>query len=353
MAGEASQDEVAILRERLSALQHLAGVGFWEWRIPEDHTVWTDSMYRLFGFEPGNFGPSYQAWLDLVHEDDREHVHELVQKAFESQSGYAFDHRIIRPNGEIRILHCRGQVFMEDGEAVRIAGISEDVTSKRSGEEELRRFIADAAHELRTPVAAIEAAAQLITRARIPAHTEHGMTVLRRQVDRLNNLTTSLLDLEAVRPEGRVGLVMESIELAPVLSSAVAAATFGDGEEVVVQVDPVGMRVRGTREHLDRIAVILLENARRYGGDHVRVTARRLDETHVVVEVADDGPGVPVELHQTLFMPFSRGRQADGAGAGLGLAIFRRLVESLGGDVSHHERDGGGATFRFTLEADE
>lgn len=113
---------MADLVRRLDAVEHLAGVGFWEWRIQQNVTDWTDSLFRIFGYEPGEIGPSYETWLSLVHPDDREMTNELVQQAFAATTGYDFDHRIIWPTGEVRVLHCRGHITTDDaGEPTRSA----------------------------------------------------------------------------------------------------------------------------------------------------------------------------------------------------------------------------------------
>ncbi len=339
-----------VLDERLRAVEHLAGVGFWEWRIPEDVTMWSDSLFRIFGFEPGKFGPSYQAWLDLIHDEDREEVERLVNVAFAEGSSYAFDHRIVWPDGEVRLLHCRGQVYSnDDGAPVRIAGISEDVTRRRAVEANERRFVADAAHELRTPVAGIEAAGQVIGRAQTDEHRKAGLAALERQVRRLSQLTTSLLNFESVHPSGQVGLVLTRAQLKASVERSVSATPVGEGRSATVEVDP-GIHVRVDTDHLDRVLVILLDNARRYGGPNVLVRARSVDSVHVAVDVIDDGPGVAQEVRADLFEAFSRGRHAEQEGSGLGLAIARRLVEGLGGRLTHQAVDAGGAQFTLTLE---
>jgi signal transduction histidine kinase len=98
------------------------------------------------------------------------------------------------------------------------------------------------------------------------------------------------------------------------------------------------------------VLVNLLTNAYRYGGHTIRVTARRRG-SDAVIEVEDDGEGVPEHLVGQLFEPFTRGENSGEGGAGLGLAITQRIVEHLGGAITYESRDPVGARFLVRVPA--
>src|SRR5687767_7510485 len=100
--------------EFLSESQRLAGVGSWEWDAVTNRVTWSDELYRLYGLEPQTFPATLEGYLDRVHPDDRARVLETIQHSL--RAGTSFDHRerIVRSDGEIRILHSRGRVIRDE-----------------------------------------------------------------------------------------------------------------------------------------------------------------------------------------------------------------------------------------------
>lgn len=120
----------------LADAQALARLGSWEWEIAEDRVTWSDELFRIFGVEPGAWGASYEAYLDLVHPDDRDEVNAQVDKAYRTGDFNEVEHRIIRPDGDIRWLRSRGQVVRDaSGQVVRMLGTAQDVTERKVAEE--------------------------------------------------------------------------------------------------------------------------------------------------------------------------------------------------------------------------
>src|SRR2546425_2876586 len=102
-------------------------------------------MHSILGVTPENFDGTYQALLDRVHPDDRALVDELISTAVQDRRPFAFDHRIVRPDGAERILHARGEAVLDEtGRAVTVAGTGQDVTELRRAGGGLRQ----AHHEL-------------------------------------------------------------------------------------------------------------------------------------------------------------------------------------------------------------
>ncbi len=123
----------------LSEAQRIAHLGNWEWDIVNNELHWSDEIYRIFGREPGQFRATYEAFLACVHPDDRAMVGKSVTNAQEEHKPYGMDHRIVLPDGTIRIVHEQGEVFRNDsGKAVRMVGTVQDVTRRKHGEELLQ-----------------------------------------------------------------------------------------------------------------------------------------------------------------------------------------------------------------------
>ncbi len=124
----------------LSEAQRLAHVGSWEWNVLTNKIVWSDEVYRILGFHPQEFGASYDAFLALVHPEDRQAVQETVNRALSDPDFlYSIEHRVVRPDGAERVLHERGEVTFDDtGKSVRMIGTVQDITEIKRAEEALR-----------------------------------------------------------------------------------------------------------------------------------------------------------------------------------------------------------------------
>ncbi len=118
-------------RDHLKEAQSVAGVGHWVLDLETGRIEWSDEVYRIFGFDPGEIEPTHGKWLDFIHPDDRERVAETVEGAVDGEGGgYEIDYSIVRPEGDLRIIRERGDIQYEDDEAVRMLGTVQDVTKE-------------------------------------------------------------------------------------------------------------------------------------------------------------------------------------------------------------------------------
>lgn len=311
--------------EQLAELQRLAGIGLWDWHVPSNTTTWSPETYRLFGVDPDSYTADYEGWLACIHPDDREMVVGAVNQAFTNHEGWAFDHRVVRPDGVVVWLHCRGEAQVVDGEVERMVGVSMDITGRVTTKRHLRDFVSSASHELRTPVSSIHQAVELLRRDLVDeAERPRVLDALARQSDRLRRLTTDLLDLSLLDAEPTT-VMLRSVKLEPVVTDIVAG--LPEDGEVVVDV-PADLMVRADPDRLERALVNLVDNALTHGAAPVTVTASGTDD-EVTVRVIDEGPGVARELRPDLFTPFVGAH----ASTGLGLTLARRWVVSMAGRV--------------------
>ncbi len=201
-----------------------------------------------------------------------------------------------------------------------------------------RDLIANASHELRTPISALQAVLEnLIDGVASPDPTT--MQTVLSQVQRLSRLVEQLLDLSRLE-SGVTSLQPRVFEVEPVLKEAAGeAAVQGSGKrlDLRVEVDPPALKLHADPERVHQIASNLVANAVRYSPDGglVNVRASRFDG-QVRIEVSDEGPGIPASEATKVFERFYRADTArsyrDG-GTGLGLAIARWIVDMHGGDI--------------------
>lgn len=212
------------------------------------------------------------------------------------------------------------------------------LAARQESETRVRRFVADASHELRTPLASIRGYAELTRRAGQepdPA-TRHALGRIESEARRMTVLVEDLL-LLARLDTGRP-LAREDVDLPPLVVDAVSDAhAAGPGHTWRLDLPDAPVRVPGDGARLHQVLVNLLANARTHTPAGTTVTARvRPGAACAVVEVEDDGPGVPAALLPHVFERFARGdasRSRAGGGTGLGLAIVRAVVAAHGGAV--------------------
>ena len=227
--------------------------------------------------------------------------------------------------------------------------------AKEASEESLRRFLADASHELRTPLASIRGYAELFRMGAVRDDAEAGRALRRIEDEaaRMGVLVEDLLTL--ARLDEVADAPHRPLDLAPLVRDAADDAR-AMAPDRAVGCDVHGpVRVVGDADQLRQVLGNLVRNALVHTPPGTPIDVRAAgDDTHVTLEVRDDGPGLPTERPQELFERFWRaegGRERGPAGAGLGLAIVAAIVDAHGGRVDAHDAPGGGAAFVVELPA--
>jgi len=213
-----------------------------------------------------------------------------------------------------------------------------------------RLFSAELSHELRTPLSRVLAESELaLRRDREPEEYREALDVIRRSADQLSRTVDALVAAARFEAGGDVGLANAG-EVAA--SAAAACAGLAASREIAVEVVPHAgaLRIGVDPDLAERILQPVVENACRYGSSRVRVDVAR-ENSSVVFAIDDDGPGVATDERERIFEPGVRGQGANGsAGAGLGLALSRRLARTVHGDV-YAEASTDGGRFLIRLPA--
>src|ERR671918_2805328 len=234
-----------------------------------------------------------------------------------------------------------------------LAEIERAFAERVAAEERLRRFVADASHELRTPVTSIRGYAELFRRGAgdRPADLANTMRRIEQEGERMGELVEELLLL--ARLDQGLPLERQPVDLPAVVAAAVDAARAADPGRPIDVDSQKRVVVLGTESRLRQVVDNLHTNARVHtpAGTPIHVRLAPANE-EVVLEVADEGPGVPAEEADRIFERFhrtDRSRTRSQGGVGLGLAIVRSLVEAHGGAVGYRARPRGGSIFRIVL----
>lgn len=125
---------------QLAEAQHLAHIGNWEWDVSGNRFSWSDELFRIYGFQTQSFEPSFRIFIESIHPHDRPLVEEILNEAFQKGITFDFYHRIIRPDGAVRVIHARGEaITYHQKKQVRLLGTVQDVTEIKHAEDERRK----------------------------------------------------------------------------------------------------------------------------------------------------------------------------------------------------------------------
>jgi two-component system, OmpR family, sensor histidine kinase TctE len=224
-----------------------------------------------------------------------------------------------------------------------------------------RRFVADAAHQLRTPVAGIRVLAQELERELQRAGVEPGRPLLREllgSTQRLSRLIGQLLSLAGSETALTMQGEQATMDIVPLVREAAEPLVLQglrQGRQIELEAPEQPVPARAHPIWLGEVVSNLLDNAQRYGGPQIRLRIAPRDGGGAEVVVEDDGPGVRPDELPHLFEPFWRGERADlrsDGGTGLGLAIASEIVTRLGGTLVAETRPAvDGMRFTVTLAA--
>lgn len=307
-----AEDSLRNSEARLNDAQRIAQIGSWEWDAATEIVIWSNETFRIFGYAPGTIHPSYDFFLAALHPEDRPRVQEALRTTLQEDMPYDLTCRIVRPSGEERAVHCRGEVTRDGTNApVRMAGTVEDVTERKLADDRLRE-----AYERLQQITRHAAAAEENERRRIAReiHDELGqlLTAMRFQLTSLkkqrgasaardqardrDSRLNDLLDLSdsmlnqvrhlstSLRPA-----ILDELGLIPAVQAHARQFEIRTGIACDVVVDPALTDCPfddATSSSVFRIIQELLTNVLR----HAQAMA-------VTVSFATDGPSLTVTVH--------------------------------------------------------
>ncbi|WP_374562595.1 PAS domain-containing protein [Ideonella sp.] len=369
----AAEQRLRDANQQIALIARTAGIGTWEWDLPEGTSRWDEQMFLLRGLTPGPQSPTIAEMTQLLHPDDRDYVSQQIQRAMGGRGATQYEFRVMLPDGQVRWLASRSvPVFDDQGVIIRRIGVNWDITASREAEaqrqakavaeresEAKSELLARMSHELRTPLNAILGFTELMladdqrqgTGARL-ARLEHIQSAGRHLLALINDV------LELARPGSEAANThpLSRVPLEELFADTLPLVEGAAQERgVTLRRDPCapGLAAMADALWLKQVLLNLLTNAVKYNrpGGWVDLSARAVSPGRVCITVRDGGHGMSAEALERAFEPFHRAaeRQPGVPGVGIGLAVVKTLMARMGGEVTARSTPGQGSEFELWL----
>ncbi len=237
-----------------------------------------------------------------------------------------------------------------------LAKIEHAVAEQARSEERLRRFVADASHELRTPITTIRGYAELYRHGGLaqPDNLDDAMRRTEQEAQRMGRLVEDMLTLAKL--DEQRPLHRNRIDLSALVADAAADARVVAPDRVITARAPAGLEIDGDEDRLRQVIANIVGNAIVHtpSGTAISLDARRSPERDVTLDVTDEGPGMTADVAARITERFYRGdpsRSRERGGSGLGMSIVAAVVGAHGGTIDVESAPGEGTTVRLTLPA--
>jgi PAS domain S-box-containing protein len=360
--------------QRLTLAMSAGQLGSWEYELATGKVIWSPTLERIHGLEPGTFGGTFDDYKSDIHPDDVDYVLGTIARSSHGDAPHRLEYRIIWPSGEVRWLDASGQLFKDaEGNPVRMLGVCSDVTERKTAESLVQRaredaeranrakseFLAAMSHELRTPLNAIGGYLDLLDleiHGPVTDAQRAAFGSIKRNQAHLLAVINDLLNF-AQLDAGKFRYNLERCNVGECLRemrSVLEPHAQARGITFSMDITCSDTFVVVDQDRLCQIMLNLVNNAAKFTepGGSIRVGCNA-DADVVAIEVSDTGCGIAPEKLDTIFDPFVQidrmnSRPAE-KGVGLGLAISRDLAVGMGGTLTADSELGVGSTFLLLL----
>lgn len=376
----------------LNQAEKITALGHWQWEVGSNQVFWSDNLYAIYGLEKQKT-ISYDRFMELIYPPDRKMVQAYIESFLEKRQFREFHHRILTPDGALKVLHARGEVQTDrEGNPVRMFGTSQDVTERRSMEQELMRksealqskneeleqFAFVASHDLQEPLRKLAIFCQRLEQECGAQLNEKGLQYIQKIAScsqRMRELVNGIL---------RLSTFSHPIEFSPVALDTVLKNVLSDLSETIEQtgaqleIGPLPT-IETNEVCIYQVFQNLLTNALKFvrpgtapqiqvRAEIVRITDQSAQQEawdqvgrkesiypmcrqdHCIISISDKGIGFDAAGADAIFSMFnSLHRQNGYKGNGIGLAVVKKIIENHSGRIRVESQPGKGSTFTLLL----
>lgn len=365
-----TQRELESTLRMLAESQRIAGMGSFQIDYGTGELQWSDETYRLFGVAPATFIPTRESFLSLVLPEERDALVMGMSTPHVPPGIYEVEYSIRRPDGEVRRIRGVTEHKGPGSTPARLTGTVQDITEKAALEHRERRahdanrakteFLAHMSHELRTPLNAVLGLSEALIERVFGALNEgqvQTLETIHNSGRHLLELINDVLDIARVE-SGKLAVELEQTGLRPLIdesTSLMANILSSRNQRLVIELAPSLPPVEIDKRRMRQVLINLLGNASKFSPAGSAISLRvstDSDQRAIAIAIEDHGPGIPPEDLLRIFEPFVSvspilTRMHDGAG--LGLALAKRIVELHHGRLLVSSEVGVGSTFTVFL----
>jgi len=368
------EEELRSTEEQMRFALSAAQGGVWDWNVDQGTVYFSERWKTMLGYEPEEIADSFEAWEELTHPEDRDHVELAVEAHLRGESEYyTIEHRLRTKEGSYRWIAARGRLISRTstGAPLRFVGTHTDITTlkeaaeqatlaKEAAEQATRakdEFLANMSHEIRTPLNGIIGMTSVLSGTELSASQREFVETIGHSGDALLTIVNDILDFARVEA-GTLSVLEAPFDPRLVATEAediVANAAQRKGLELRLEVaTDLPPALLGDAARIRQVLTNLLVNAIKFTdrGEVCLSVSWREDQARLRYEVHDTGIGIAAESLGRLFNRFS---QVDSSstrtrgGTGLGLAISRHIAELMEGEIGAESELGRGSTFWLEL----
>lgn len=361
--------ELKIIKIRFDKASKMANFGDWEIDIVTNEMIWSDQVYKIFGFEPGRFSPSRTDYLNYVHPDDRDMVQNTFEKAIRDGELHKIEYRVRVGTNPMQHVANQFQVYYNDTtERTLLAGVLHDITERKRSEELLAQhkisegtsrmkeeILEDMSFHIRTPLSSLVNLSYILNASGLNEEQEESVKALQQSVGDLSLAVNNMLNFSVLLSD-KITVEEEQFTVANTIQGLVKMFQIkANRKSITLQVDTdenLPKYLIGDETKINQVLYNILDNAIKYtehgGRVEFIVEAPKIEmgKAQIAFKVEDNGVGMSKQkIEEILDSDRLLNMNEEEKKKGLGLAIATRLTETMGGELKVASEVGEGTTF--------